>query len=372
MPVRRRITLFCLLLLLLPVRTSADGDFSVSARAACLIDARTGRILYAQNADTRYPMASTTKIMTALLALENAPLDDLVTAGEHASGVEGTSIYLSVGETLSLRDMLYGLMLRSGNDAAVAIAEHIAGSVPAFAEMMNKRAAALDANAVFANPHGLPADDHEASALAMVRIARAAMRNETFRAIVSTRRATIPWIGNDYARVLTNKNRLLTDYPGATGIKTGFTKAAGRCLVFSAAQEEMELIGCVLNCPDWFNEAARLLDHGFARYDAVPLLRAGETACTTDVLYARDPHLPLTVTEDLLLPLTAEETYQLEYHARTATAPVAAGQEMGLVSVIVDGIPLLDVPLIAAADVPEWGLLPALKRIWQFWMGAWQ
>ena len=367
MPVKRLTALLLCLMYLLPVPACADGDFSVSARAACLIDAASGRVLYAQNADVRYPMASTTKIMTALLALENAALDDPITAGEDASGVEGTSIYLAAGETLSLRDMLYGLMLRSGNDAAVAIAEHIAGSVPDFAAMMNARAAQLGADAVFVNPHGLPADGHAATARAMALIAREAMTNPDFRTVVSTRRATIPWIGNDFARVLTNKNRLLTTYPGATGIKTGYTKAAGRCLVFSAEQEGMELIGCVLNCPDWFSEAARLLDYGFAQYDAVTLLRAGEIAAHTNVLRAKNPRLPLTVGADLSLPLAEGEQYHLEFHTLPATAPVAAGQQLGHVSVFINNAHFTDIPLTAACDIPEWGLLPALRKI----LGGW-
>lgn len=360
---RRAALILCLWMLFLPLRAQADGGFSIAARAACLIDAASGRILYAQNAHERYPMASTTKIMTALLALENASPDEPVTAGEHACGVEGTSIYLSAGETLSMRDMLYGLMLRSGNDAAVAIAEHIAGSAAGFAQMMDRRAVELGADAAFANPHGLPADGHEASAHAMTLIARAAMRLPLFREIVSTRRATIPWIGNDYARVLNNKNRLLTDYPGATGIKTGFTKAAGRCLVFSAAQEDMELIGCVLNCPDWFGEAARLLDHGFAEYNAHTLLRAGEVVAYADITRARDPRLPLTVAEDLILPLAAGEEYDLEFSTEPATAPVTAGEVFGSVSVIIDGFDVTRAPLVAAQSVSEWGLLSALRRI---------
>ena len=368
MNMKRRIALLLCLLLLLPVPARADGDFSLSAKAACLIDAATGRVLYAQNADARLPMASTTKIMTALLALESCSLDESVTASQNAYGVEGTSIYLSVGETLSLQNMLYGLMLRSGNDAAVAIAEHVAGSTAAFAQLMTRRAAELGADAVFANPHGLPAQNHEASAHAMTLIARQAMRIEAFRQIVSTQKATIPWVGNEYSRVLSNKNKLLATYPGATGIKTGYTKAAGRCLVFSAMRDGMELIGCVLNCPDWFGEAARLLDYGFERYSATTLLHAGETAAYAAVTAARNPRLALTVAEDLIVPLAEGEHYALEFSVQNAAAPVAAGQTLGEANVIIDGVSTVCVPLVAAESVPEWGLLPALRKIWQNWL----
>ena len=368
---KRRFALFLCLLLLFAPAARADGAFTVSARAACLIDAATGRILYAQNADERYPMASTTKVMTALLALENTGLDEMVTAGENASGVEGTSIYLSVGETLSMRDMLYGLMLRSGNDAAVAIAEHIAGSIEEFSGMMTRRAIQLGADAVFANPHGLPADNHEASAHAMTLIARASMQLPVFREIVSTQRATIPWVGNEYSRVLNNKNKLLSTYPGATGIKTGFTKAAGRCLVFSAEQDGMELIGCVLNCPDWFNEAARLLDHGFEEFAPETVLHAGNTISYAAITNARDPRLPLTIAEDVVLPLREGETYQLEFHPQNTAAPISAGQELGYVSVVIDMEEVVRAPLIAATSAEEWGLLPSLRKIWQNWLNAW-
>lgn len=157
----------------------ASEGFSVAAKGAVLIDAASGRVLFGQNENARYPMASTTKIMTALLALENCALDEEVTASENANGVPGTSIYLGVGETLTMEQMLYGLLLRSGNDAAVAIAEHVSGSVADFAALMNKRAVELDADAHYENPHGLDADGHEASALALARIFRQAMQTKT-------------------------------------------------------------------------------------------------------------------------------------------------------------------------------------------------
>ena len=368
---RRILSALLALCLLAPVCAHADGPegeaFDVAARAACLIEAESGRVLFAKDEKTRYPMASTTKVMTCLLALEMGDADDVVTVGPNAAGVEGTSIYLSEGETLRLRELLYGLMLRSGNDAAVAIAEHISGSVDRFAEQMNARAAALGADAVFVNPHGLPADGHAASAHAMTLIARAAMRLPLFREIVSTRRATIPWVGNDYARVLTNKNRLLESYPGATGIKTGFTKAAGRCLVFSAQRDGMELIGCVLNCPDWFGEAERMLDYGFERYRNAKLLRAGEEATRVSLSGARQNRLTLVAAEDLVVPLAEGEHYALNYDTQPAAAPVHEGDILGRATVTIGGEVVASVPLAAAEDAPEWGLWSSLRRLWSRW-----
>ena len=243
----------------------AQGE--TSAKAACVMEMETGRVLFEYNARARLPMASTTKVMTALLAIENGDLSSEVTCSSNAFGVPGTSIYLAEGETLTLEQMLYGLMLASGNDAAVAIAEHIGGSVPQFVRMMNARAAELGAAGThFSNPNGLPDDTHVTTAYDLARIARAAMGNEAFRRIVSTRSAQIPWAGRTYSRQLRNKNRLLETYPGATGVKTGFTSRAGRCLVFGASRDGMELVGVVLNCSDWFDEAARLMDACFETY----------------------------------------------------------------------------------------------------------
>ena len=243
-----------------PLCAAGAEEIDISARAAILIDAASGRVLYAQNADTRYPMASTTKIMTALLALENSAPDEIVTASERAAGTGGTSIYLSAGETLSMEEMLKGLMLRSGNDAAVAIAEHIGGSVENFAAMMNARAEELGADARFVTPNGLDAEGHGASARAMALIAREALRRDDFRALVGTQRAVIPWRDNQYNRVLTNKNRPLNDDEGGTGVKSGLTQKAGRCLVFAAERDGLELRGLVMGCEEVFPGAERPID----------------------------------------------------------------------------------------------------------------
>ena len=247
------------------------------ARSALLMEMETGRVLYEQHAHEALPVASTTKIMTALLALERGSLDELVSTGPNAYGVPGTSMYLEMGEQLTLEQMLYGLMLASGNDAAVAIAEHIGGTAEDFCALMTARAAEIGCeNTVFTTPHGLPAAGHHTTAWDLCLIAREALKHPVFRQIVSTRRASLPWAGHDYDRVLTNKNKLLADYPGAIGVKTGYTKAAGRCLVFAAERDGMRLIGAELNCPDWFDHAAALLDQAFSAYRMYTALRAGE------------------------------------------------------------------------------------------------
>ena len=225
----------------------AQGE--TSARAACILEQQTGRVLFEHNMHARLPMASTTKVMTALLAIELGKAEDEVVCSENAFGVSGTSIYLQLGERLTLEEMLLGLMLSSGNDASVAIAEHIGGTVDGFVALMNARAREIGAvNTHFANPHGLPDENHYTTAYDLALISREAMNNESFRRLVSIQRASIPWEGRAYNRQLNNKNRLLSDYPGATGVKTGFTSKAGRCLVFGAQRDGLELIGAVLSC----------------------------------------------------------------------------------------------------------------------------
>ena len=351
-----------------PVASAAE-PFRVAAKGAVLIDQDSGRVLFAQNADQRLPMASTTKVMTTLLAIENAALDDPVTASRNAAGVPGTSLYLSKGETLSLEHMLYGLMLRSGNDAAVAVAEHIAGSVPAFAEMMNARAEAIGANAHFVNPHGLDAEGHGISALGLALVMREAMKNETFRQITGTRRKIIPWVGNEYSRVLENKNRLLKTYEGATGGKTGYTGKAGRCLVFSARREGLSLIGAVLNCPTWFDTATALLDYGFENFrtesaleDGQPVeavtVRGGFSSVVNAVAGA-----PLRTAVPIGVPLRIVHDLP-----RIIEAPVRSGQTLGTARLMVGERVLAECKLIAAADVQKRDLRTSIIRLLRGWI----
>ena len=338
-----------------------------SARAACVLEMETGRVLFAANEAQRLPMASTTKVMTALVALENGSLEDNVTAGKNAYGVPGTSIYLDLGEELTLEQMLYGLMLASGNDAAVAIAEHIGGSIEGFCAMMNERAASLGAlDTYFLTPHGLPCDGHYTTALDLARIAAEAMHNETFRQIVSTQRASIPWPGREYMRVLKNKNALLSDYEGATGIKTGYTRAAGRCLVFGAQREGMELVGVVLGCSDWFDEAARLMDAAFAAYDWVELRRDGAEMGEIAVVGGEKETAQLALQGALGAPLALDEAavVRLEVLERIGP-PQPAGLQVGWAYAEVDGERLCARPVVLAEPVRREAT--AVRRLFENW-----
>lgn len=334
--------------------------------AAVLIDADTGRVLWGMNEDEPLPMASTTKIMTALLTLENTRGDEIVTIPELASGIPGTSIYLNAGETLTVHELLQGLLLRSGNDAAVALADYVGGSVDSFVSMMNRRAEEMGVAATFANPHGLDADGHAASARAMALIAREAMKIPVFAQIVSTQRAIIPWDGNEYNRVLQTKNRLLWEYEGATGIKTGYTGRAGRCLVFSAQRNGVELIGVVMNCSAWFDSAREILDWGFERYERVEPLARGDPA--GEMVIGK---IPLTVLagEDVQITKSAQEQLKIWVQPlENLAAPIAEGEKVGTGYVTLDGEVCRRFDLLAAENVESRRFGDCLMRTWNQWL----
>lgn len=369
---KRRLTITLLILLmvwLLPAHAEAR-EISTSAAACVIMDARSGRLLLSHNENKALPMASTTKVMTALLAIERGCLTDPVTCSRNAFGVPGTSIYLAQGETLSLEQMLYGLMLQSGNDAAVAIAEHIGGSVEEFCRMMTRRAAELGcSDTVFLTPHGLPCNGHQTTALDLALIAREAMQNDTFRHIVSTRRTTIPWEGRSYDRVLNNKNRLLSTYEGATGVKTGYTRAAGRCLVFGAKRDEMEVIGVVLNCSNWFDEAARLMDTAFAENESVTMLSKGETIREIPVENGNQPCVDVYLASDLsaIVPNGSLPSVEIDLPG-AVQAPVLAGQRLGEAKMIWQGELLCASPLIAGSTIPRDDLPARLEHVLRHWL----
>lgn len=346
----------------------AEEIMRVAAKGAVLIEAESGRVIFEQNADEMLPMASTTKIMTALLAIENCGLDEIVTTPSEAAGVPGTSIYLSENEQLTMEQMLYGLMLRSGNDAATAIGAHIGGSAAGFVEMMNARAEKLGIDAEFANPHGLDAEGHRASARALAMIMREAMRYEEFARITATTRKIIPWEGNEYSRVLYNKNRLLTSYDGTLGGKTGYTSRAGRCLVFAAQRDGMTLIGCVLNCSTWFETAESMLDYGFENYMAVTAFEEGAVVEKTDVAGGQMRSVDIKAAEALVFPLGLEEEYVVRMDIKTAAAPVEAGAAAGEAYAIIDGEVVATAELVYGYDVAENDLEGAVRRIIGNWL----
>ena len=350
----------------------SKAEVSLSATSAILIEADSGRVLYEQNAFEQLPMASTTKIMTAILAIENCDLDENVVVGENASGVEGSSIWLSVGENMSLSDMLFGLMLASGNDAAVAIAEHVAGSVDDFVIMMNQKAEEIGAyNTHYANPNGLPADDHYTTAYDLALISAYAMQNDYFCEIVKTQYKTITWEGHEWDRVVKNKNKILWNYEGGNGIKTGYTDDAGRCLCSAAERDGMQLIAVVLNAPDMFTDCMSMLDYGFENYSNQLIIESGEYIGDVTVEQGVEESFPVYTQQDVYYPMTDEEYQQLEkrvYVESSIEAPILADQQVGYIDIWLGSNKIYSENLTASYAIGENSYSFNLRKILNRWI----
>ena len=294
-------------------------------------------------------MASTTKIMTALLAVETGDLSENVRIPAEAAGIEGSSLYLQAGDEITLGDLVKGLLLQSANDAATAIALHLAGSVETFAEQMNARAARLGLkNTHFANPHGLDDPEHYTTAYDLAVIASEAIGNEIFRAICSSEKEEITVNGEK--RILVNHNRLLRSYDGCIGVKTGYTKKDGRCLVSAAERDGLCLVAVTLNAPDDWNDHKTMLDAGFRQYERVVLCEAGEFILPVNCLGLSRDQIRVTNLDSLsLLALRGEHEVSysifLPWYRWT---PVHIGQGIGYLQFYFDGKPAGKVPLFAA------------------------
>ncbi len=317
---------------------------AISASAAILVDNKTGDVLYEVNADQSLPMASTTKIMTALLVLENAPLDENATVSAYAGNVGESSAWLEAGEILTVEQLLYALMLQSANDAAVVLAEHVGGSEEAFVVMMNDRASELGLqNTSFANPHGLDTQGHYTSARDLAAIASQAMAIPKFREVVTTGSYEIPWPGHPYTRVMENHNKFIKLYPAATGIKTGYTYGAGKCLVASAQKDGRELISVILNGGEsYWDQTICLMDYGFDDFTLAEFAYSGQPLAEVEVgdLPRRkvdavgSGDMVFTVRRDRLASYRSASINCLEW----IPYPVKAGQEVGYM-VIAEGTP---------------------------------
>lgn len=296
---------------------------SDSAKSAILMDADTGRILYAKHCDQKSLIASTTKIMTAIVVLEHCDLDEVYEIPPEATGVEGSSIYLKIGERLTIRDLLYGMMLQSGNDAAVALALACSDSVPEFVDLMNLKAQQLGLHQThFENPNGLDGEAHYSTAADLANMTRYALKNPDFVQIVSTKTVQIG------ERSLTNHNKLLWSLDGAIGVKTGYTKAAGRILVSAAEQNGRRLIAVTIaDGNDWLDHQA-LYEYGFAQYPERVLISAGESVGWVDCMDGSRAYL--TAGEDVSYPAYENENIRVTVrYPKLCFAPGAAGTPAG-------------------------------------------
>ena len=353
---KNRYKIFILLLFfsILNMNISYGFEPNVSAQSAIVIEVETGRMLYQKNIDKQLPMASTTKILTALVAIENGNLDDLIKVTSDTTNIEGSSIYLQGGETLNLRDLLYGLMLCSGNDAACTIAKHIGGSIENFSKMMNQKAAEIGAlNSSFVNPHGLTASGHYTTAYDLALISREAMKNEVFKKIVGTKLWIAEREGNRY-KYFYNKNKVLSQYNGGTGVKIGYTKNAGRCLVASAKKEGMEVICVVLNDSNWFNNAYSLMNYSFNTFKPVKIIEKNQIFKTVPIKNGTKEDTKIVAKEEVILPLQEHELknvavlYSLEDQL---IAPFKRKQVIGTAKVYLEKDLLSTVDIITREDI---------------------
>ena len=329
---------------------SATDELSVSARAAALYEPENGKFIFEKNKNARLPMASTTKIMTALIAIENADLTEKVKIDPRAIGIEGSSLYLENGEELSLEDLVYAVMLRSANDAAAAIAYRISGSIEDFAALMNERARALGLRDThFTNPHGLDDEDHYTSAGDLAIIAASAVKNETFKKIASTYKKTIENSAGT-RRLLVNHNKLLLLYDGAIGMKTGFTKRSGRCLVGAAERDGVTLVSVTINAPDDWNDHKRMLDLGFSLYEARELAAPGEYSYTLPVV-GSDTEAIIAKNISRLTKIREKSAPEIQATvklSRYVAAPIQKGDILGRVIFTENGTEIGWVDIVAA------------------------
>lgn len=313
----------------LPQQASAQSGSGI-----CVMDAGSGRILYASNENARLEMASTTKIMTAIVALDHLALSDEIRIPSEAVGVEGSSIYLRKGEIWTAKDLLYGLMLRSGNDAAVALAIASCGNVDAFVAKMNEKAREFGLQDThFCNPHGLHADEHYTTARELAIIASHAMKIPAFAEAVSTKIYTVEQNDTHTVHYFANKNKLLGTFDGANGIKTGYTTDSGRCLVSAARRNGMQLIGVVLNCYNMWQTSANMLEKAFKGYTSVELVKPNQPLFSVNNGSAC---VDLQVNEEIRYPIAQGESLDFSFTVRPDThlrAPLAKGQNIGTLQV---------------------------------------
>lgn len=334
-----------------------------SAGASYLCEWKSGAVLHSHNGDVRLPMASTTKIMTAILVAELLPLDRVVTVAKEAAGTEGSSIYLYAGEKITVEALLYALLLESANDAASALAIEAAGSIESFAELMNKKASEMGlVNTRFQNPHGLDHEDHYTTASELAKIAAYALENEIVAKVVSTKSYRTE------NRVMTNHNRLLHSYDGAVGMKTGYTIRTGRCLVSAAARNGMTLIAVTLNCRNDWQAHKNMLDWGFENYQRTLFAKEGQFEYSVNVTGGVASCIKIVNREGLDF-LTDSSPMEITYEVKAKNllfAPVEEGEKVGSVDFYYDGKYVCSLDLTAKESVERIANNQSLwQRIWQ-------
>lgn len=353
------------LALIFAVKIPARAELAVSAKAAILMHADSGRVLYEKNADEHMLIASTTKIMTAIVVLEHCELDDLVEVDSRSAGIEGSSMYLKAGESYTVEDLLYGLLLVSGNDAASALALHVADSMEEFAELMNAKAAELGmTESSFKNAHGLDEEGHYSTARDMAKLAAYCMGNEDFARIAGTVSHTVG------EQTLVNHNRLLREYDGCLGLKTGYTMAAGRTLVTCAERDGARYVCVTLNDPDDWDDHKALYDWAFANYSFAEVIPAG-LSYEVPLISGAEMTAPAETEGAAYALIKNGESYDMELELPAfAFAPISEGERAGRAVACSDGQEIASVRIVYSEDVEvdrELKLTPG-ERFLRFWV----
>ena len=330
---------------------------NVTATSAIVIEASTGHVLYERNADARMFPASTTKMMTLITALESNKLDEIVTVGPGAYNAEGSTLWLDVNEKIPLGELLYGMMLISGNDGAIAIAEHVDGTVAQFAEHMTRRAHELGAvNTNFTNANGLPDSNHYTTARDLAIMTKHGFSLPNFETICATKEVSFPWIHDD-TKLYRNENQMLWLYRGANGVKTGYTDAAGRCLISAAKQNGVQLIAVVLDSLYIWNDSIMLLDYGFGRVSSQTLIKSGDVVKTLPIISGRRKSMPVKTSGEIIMPVFSgdENAYEIVYDLpNELSAPITAGETIGKIRVVLpDGREAASTDIVTTADVEQ-------------------
>ena len=353
------------LALIFAVKIPARAELAVSAKAAILMHADSGRVLYEKNADEHMLIASTTKIMTAIVVLEHCDLDDLVEVDSRSAGIEGSSMYLKAGESYTVEDLLYGLLLVSGNDAASALALHVADSMEEFAELMNAKAAELGmTESSFKNAHGLDEEGHYSTARDMAKLAAYCMGNEDFARIAGTVSHTVG------EQTLVNHNRLLREYDGCLGLKTGYTMAAGRTLVTCAERDGARYVCVTLNDPDDWDDHKALYDWAFDNYSFAEVIPAG-LSYEVPLISGAEMTAPAETEGAAYALIQNGESYDMELELPAfAFAPISEGERAGRAVASSDGQEIASVRIVYSEDVEvdrELKLTPG-ERFLRFWV----
>ncbi|MGI6213458.1 MAG: D-alanyl-D-alanine carboxypeptidase family protein [Christensenellales bacterium] len=369
----KKVISFIVLIALLSVISLcfSPGDSAYAASSGeVVMEAGSLRVLEGSNMHVRMPMASTTKAMTLLIAIEKGNLEQIVTIPKEAVGIEGSSIYLRAGEKLTLKELCYGLMLSSGNDAAVAIACAVGKSVEGFCALMNQRAAELGLkNTHFCNPHGLHDDNHYTSAYDLAVISCYGMRNPVFRSVVGTQNIKISGGEGGY-RYLYNKNKILKLYKDGNGIKTGFTKKAGRCLIASSERDGMQLVCVLLNCPPMFERSMQLMDKAYREYEMKTIAAPNQSICGINIKDGTVARSGICLREGVRIPVKRDGSERISAKLdlpNAIPAPHKKEDPVGAIAIYINNNLLFTKKLYTMRDIKSKGVLDHFNDIIKRW-----